>query len=116
MATWPGSLPQRPLLDGFSSTFQDGTLRPEVDSGPSLTRPRFSAVSEYISARMVLTTTQRTTLETFYHTTLVEGSDTITWVHPVDGSAITAKFMKPPAYRALSADRWEVVLSYEILP
>lgn len=116
MAAWPGSLPQRMKLDGNSMKSTFGTQRTAMDSGPEFTRPRYTAVPIAVRGSILLSVAQYNTLETFFHDTLVEGSDTVDWVHPITEAAVTMRFLDAPDYRVISGDTIEAALSLEILP
>lgn len=70
---------------------------------------------------MILTEAQRATFDTFYGTTISEGSDSFTFEDPKDFSDQSARFIAPPTYTALvqgatGVALYEVSLQIEILP
>lgn len=116
MAAWPATLPQLPTLDGFQEQKVDITLRSPMDAGPPKVRPLYTAAPTDFTISLVLETTQRATLETFYETTLGFGTDSFDWVHPVTQSAATMQFTNRPGYTALGGGYWRTVLQVRIWP
>lgn len=119
MPTWPSSLPT--FFPAATDSRQDGTIRTPMDVGPAKARRRYSAVSRFVSAPVALSAAQRTTLDTFYATTLSEGALTFDIADPFGGATVEARFTAPPAYsfsgKSGAAARWfNAVLSLEILP
>lgn len=121
MAIWPVSLPQSFEL-GVQDTRQQGFTRSTTDTGPYKQRKRFTATSRFLSGSMLLTGTQRATFETFYKTTLSEGTDAFDFVDPSTFNTISARFVQPPALSGVSGGdtsttlQWRVDLLLEVLP
>lgn len=119
MAVWPASLPQSPFI-GLSHTRVDAVVRSPVSVGPFKTRRRATVAIQPVGVPIVLTNPQRTTFDTFYITTLIEGSDTFDWKDPVDGSTVTLAFESPPLWASFSTDQdgpiWRTVMPLLILP
>lgn len=116
MPTWPASLPQDPSLDGYSSEDQSGMLRSEMDSGPPKQRRRFTATTENISLSWLMTKTQLSTFNSFYKTTLLEGSLAFDITHPVNGWTVSARFTAPAQRSPIYINMWRVNAVIEILP
>lgn len=116
MATWPNTLPQYVLQNGFQESIQDQTLESQMDSGPAKIRRRFTQPLRKITAQMLLTASQRDTFEYFWGTTLQGGSLTFTWVHPITQSSATMRFRNPaPSYSAMGGNSYQVNFVLEVL-
>lgn len=119
MPTWPATLPQRPLADGFEETGRDGVLRTRMDAGPPKTRRRTTAGSSRMRCTFRLTTAQRATFVTFVESDLAGGALAYDWLHPVTDSPIKVQidtdqgFVLNPIHRGR---RWLLHLPLEVLP
>lgn len=116
MATWPTSLPARPLVRGLTEGFPNIALRTEMDHGPAKMRRRFTAAVRPFTASMVLSAAQVTALETFYVTTLEGGTAAFTFTHPRTGAAGSFRFTAPPTVQAYSPGFYDVALNLELMP
>lgn len=122
MAVWPGSLPQRMLLNpGVNDSPPDTRLETQMDAGPAKVRNRYTAGPRPIRGAVGLTLTQRATLETFFTTTLKNGADRFDWIHPTTGAAATFRFKKSGegpgiVYRQAEPDYVVAELTLEIVP
>lgn len=117
MPSWPATLPDYVMADGYSESAPDNTIRSDMDVGPSKARRRGTSAPVPIVARLRLTAAQRAALLTFYRTDTLDGSLTWTWVHPVTRAAATFRFSKPPAFTAAArGQRYYADLELEILP
>jgi hypothetical protein len=122
MATWPSTLPQSLLADGYIESSESGVIRTSMDAGPEFVRPRFSAVRKFFSGSMILTPSQLSTLITFFDVTLKLGSGTFEW-HPQGFHALSPstvydmRFMAPPSIRSIAGNLlYQVDMSFEALP
>lgn len=120
MTAWPASLPQA-MFRGLSDKRQSAIVRSPNDMGPATVRRRFTAATRDVTTRMVVNGTQRATFETFFKTTLQEGSLSFTWEDPVDDTEVTFRFKEAPDWTLRrggpAADRiWETTLTLELLP
>jgi len=116
MATWPASLPQQ-FEQGTTDNRQAGFIRTPTSTGPVKMRRRFSATVRFIQGTMLFTQAQRATFETFYQNTISEGSETIEFTDPEDGSTTASfRFVEPPSFSYLDAGFSRVTLSWERLP
>lgn len=99
MAAWPGSLPE--LEVGATETRQMGFIRTQTDTGPYKQRSRFTKAARFIKGTILLDATQRATFDTFYETTIVEGSGEFDWTDPADQSTVSFRFVTPPSFTYL---------------
>lgn len=121
MAVWPVSLPQY-FEVGVQDTRQQGFIRSQTETGPYKQRKRFTATARLLSGTMLFTGTDRATFETFYKTTLSEGTDAFDFIDPADFSTISARFVQPPTLSAVAGGdtaataQWRIDLAIEVLP
>lgn len=113
--SWPATLPQRPLLEGTSGTYQSGVIRTETGVGPAKTRLRYTAVSTRYRVRYILSSSQMATFDTFYKTTSRDGSEIIDYPDPLTGSTVSARIVEPPTF-SRKGTYYEVTFEIEILP
>ncbi len=112
---WPISLQQRQYT-GVTEQRQDASLRTKMESGASKKRKRFTAAIRSITVPFVFTQSDKVTFDSFYISTLKEGSLTFEWVDPVDDSTtVTYRFVKPPLMTKKGGE-WKGVLALEVLP
>lgn len=115
MASWPGTLPQLPLIQSYKETTPNVTIRTTMDAGPAKVRRRFTAGVRTINVEFLLTSAQTQTLDDFYQTTLSGGSLSFTWVNPRTGGSESCRFVQPPEYISNSG-YFRSSFSLEILP
>jgi hypothetical protein len=113
---WPTSLPQRPLVDGYSNSFGDGAVRTDMDSGPPKARRRFTAAVQPLRLAFRLTAAQVATLRSFFKDDCAFGAIPFSFVEPVSGASIRAAFSKPPAIAPRSAIRFDATIELDWLP
>lgn len=118
MAVWPAGLPQALNFSQLKEERQDGALRSDMETGPPKTRPRFTAVSRYVSGSIgPLTSTQRTSLLDFFSTTLGQGAASFDMPDPALGSGtVTVRFRSPPVLTSISGVLFSAQLDLEVLP
>jgi hypothetical protein len=121
MAVWPVSLPQY-FEVGVQDTRQQGFIRSQTETGPYKQRKRFTATSRFLSGSMLLTGSERATFETFYKTTLSEGTDEFDFIDPIDFSTVSARFVQAPSCSGVAGGdtattvQWRLDLMLEVLP
>lgn len=118
-ADWPTSLPNMKL--GTSVGDEESRLISPMDSGPASVRKRFTAFTQKVDVPMVLTGAQLAIFQTFYRTTINQGTDSFNWKDPATDAAAILRFKSPPVWSSVKSgepnDRiWKGTLSLEILP
>lgn len=115
---WPGTLPQRLLVDGYSEGLGAGVLAYAPDTGPALTRRRSSAMVRPLVGTMEMTSAQLAALKAFFETTIIGGSLPFTFPDPLGGADLLLRFRadSPPKWSALGGDYFSVALTLEVLP
>lgn len=118
MPTWPTTLPQYVLEQGYSENVPDQTVESQVDTGPAKVRRRFTVNYRPVKATIRCEPSQVSTFETFYYTTLKGGVLSFDWVHPRTRVACVMRFRKPvPSIRPIgSGEAVDISMSLEILP
>jgi len=96
MATWPGTLPTSPLIEGYDEDWGEIAIHSNPDEGPPISRRRFTKGIDTVVWPMLLTKTQVNTLETFFKSDCAGGAITFTLTHPRTGATITVKFAEAP--------------------
>ena len=91
-AAWPSTLPQCPNLNDFSEERQPNTIAFAPDVGTPKMRRRSTAVSTKTTVAFRMTTAQRAAFNTFYETTIVDGTLPFTWAHPITKVSYTWVF------------------------
>ena len=120
MAAWPGTLPQQSRA-ALSETRSDARVRTAMDAGPAKMRRRHTAAVRNFQGSMILTQAQRNTFDTFYITTLKEGSLAFDWTDPIDDTTASFRFISPAGFAVARpgapADRlWEMTFNLELMP
>lgn len=117
MATWPASLPQQPLQDSYSEVFEGGVIRTQVSAGPDITRRRTSAnVRPLGPIEFVMSETQVSTFDDFYHDDLKNGALSFDFINTRTGNTVSFRFTSPPQLTAISHETYRVVVQLEQLP
>lgn len=91
-AAWPATLPQCPILNGFSEQRQRNLAFFDPDVGPPKIRRRSTAVGVLTNLAFRMTTTQLAAFNTFFETTISDGSLPFTWAHPITKVSYTWMF------------------------
>ncbi len=89
MATprWPVTLPQRPVIGGWSRTPQDNRVVFQPDVGPPIVRRRATVrAHDYEATFPTLTDAHLVTFDAFFETDLADGSLHYLWIDPVNGT------------------------------
>jgi len=96
--SWPSTLPQAFLLNGFNLAPTNSAIKSDTDSGPSYQRPRFSVSMDTLKGSMAMSKDQVSLFWTFYNTTLMMGALQFTMSHPFSGVTLTFQFdtSQPP--------------------
>lgn len=115
MAVWPVELPQALQL-GFAEERQPNVIRTQTDTGPAKLRRRATAAVVAVSGQLHVSDAQLTVLETFFRTTLLDGSLTFDWEMPSTGVAAVCRFMAPPRKIGVSKGATQVSIEIEVLP
>lgn len=114
---WPtASVPEKPLVDGFTERPGTTTVRTQMDVGPDKVRRRTTAAVDRLEMRFIMTESEVGSLDTFYDSTAAQGSLRFDFTHPRTGSTVEARFVERPRWRLITDDDYEVTVRLEVLP
>lgn len=113
-ATWPVSLPQTPLLEGYSNTPQSSVLRSNMD-GYTKQRNRFTAVLKDVTEFYLLSPAEFTTFVDFFENTLSNGAKEFIKEEPISKLDKIHRFVEPYTFE-FNGVSYRVELTLEILP
>lgn len=99
MPTWPSTLPQAPLAQGFAETPPNNLRRSEMDKGPAKVRRYTTRGVREFSMSFRLTQAQSVILEDFHDNTLSHGAFSFDFTHPRTGEAGRFRFRDQPSMR-----------------
>lgn len=119
MTTWPPSLPQTPLQDGFKEEFENNIITTQMDQGPAKVRRRFTAGVQKYDVTFLMSSSQLSTFETFFNDTISQGATSFTFPIPRTGVNDTFRLdmtKGPPQIAPLSGGQYRVSFSMERLP
>lgn len=117
-ATWPSSLPQDLLIQGFDMQMPEGSIRQDMDAGPAYQRNRFTAAPEPFRGELILTKSQYSTFRDFWKNTISYGALKFDWKHPITGNSAEVQFdiSSPPTVSAEGNDKFRVTMTIEVQP
>ena len=125
-AIWPLTLPQMPLISGYSESMPSNLIRSETDTGPAKVRRRGNAKPVTVQASYIMNTEQMELLDTFMYETIGGGAVCFDWPRPRfksgDGKYVRARIV--PSSNGLydrsvvdsTTDFWNVTFTLEIFP
>lgn len=102
MAAYPSLLTLRDSTEERDA----GVVPARATNGALRVRVMYPADKRAFEVRHLLTSAERTTLETFYQ---AERLNDVTYTWPADGAAYTVRFVAAPQYRR-TGDRWEATV------
>jgi len=86
MPTWPTSLPQCPILNGYAEEAQPNVAYFRPDVGPPKVRRRSTAKNYIATMTFRMTLAPLDIFYDFYGDDLADGSLSFTWTHPLTGN------------------------------
>lgn len=108
MVTWPGTIPQNPLLPAYKETGMPNVVRTEVDVGTPKIRRRYTKELRPLGWSFIMTTAQLDDFDTFFWTTLGGGALPFDHTDPRTALTTSYQFSGEPTYIPLSGTRWRV--------
>lgn len=115
MPSWPPSLPQRPLIDGYRETAPDLVVRSRPDLGQAKTRRRATGGVTQFQMVFRMTTGQLATFRTWLRSDIQDRALSFAWSHPITGAAGNFRIVDSPQYEP-AGPSWRVMLVMEMLP
>lgn len=117
MPSWPATLPQHVLEQGYSEKLEDQTIETQVDAGIAKIRRRYTSANQLFQVTIQMTNAQAQTFETFYRDTLQGGVLSFDWVHPRYRTAASFRFRRPPPqYQSVGSEYVQASMVLEKLP
>jgi len=113
--SWPGSLPERPLSEGFKKQKKPQFIRTDMDRGPAKVRRRSTFEPEIYLMSFLMTTAQLATFETWFDTNLLGGTARFDFTHPLDATTYEWRFMETYQVSDKKAGNFEVQMRWEKL-
>jgi len=110
--TWPPSLPDYFLGEGYSESPKDSVIRTANDIGLESLRNRYTTTITEINGSMHLTQVQVDTLNDFYANTL-NAVLTFDMINPITSAVRELRFRAPPQFSSLAGEYYTVVMSLE---
>ena len=104
MAAFPGTLPTKPQMRGWKEIPGDTSITTQMEVGPPKKRNRSTLPLDEFEVTYILTTAQRATLLTFFHTTTSSGANDFEWTHPMTSATLNVIFVTPPVFVAHGVD------------
>jgi len=96
---WHVDLPTAPQRNDWDEPPRsNAAIETQMDTGPPKGRNRVSKALKLFKCTYFMTSSQRATFITFYHTTLANGVSEFEWTHPIDSDTRYVNFKKnnPP--------------------
>lgn len=118
MPTWPASLPQKPLVDGYSEEPKSRVLRSQMDAGPPKTRQRFTAGVTDIPVNMTLSIAQLATFEAWFNADIQGGSLPFDMSHPRADEVVSMMIVPPYQLNPVGVgdQYWRLSMALEVQP
>lgn len=121
MPTWPSSLPDKPLSNGFVERAPSNVIRTPMERGAAQQRRRGTSAPRPFDVRFSLSKDQAATLDAFIRDDLADGALSFEYTHPRTGTLgrfrIVVEEGEPPAqYEHVGGTRWRVTMRLEQLP
>ena len=95
MEEWPESLPQYPLIDGYTEKLrEDAVLRTEVETGLAKQRPRYTTVPSEVEETFLMTNAQYNTFKDFFENNLSFGAIPFIKKNPITDQNVNYRFIE----------------------
>ena len=113
--TWPLTLPQSFLIDGYNEEGRDNILRSQMETGPDKTRRRYTAAIQPFSADMIMDQATFLIFKDFFVNSIQDGSLTFEMPDDLNGGTMDVKFREK--YKAIFLGTvWRVTMGLNIQP
>lgn len=109
---WPAALQDMPNQD-FSEGIEDGVIHSKPETGPTMSRPRFSRLRSTPRLNFWVDKSQYEVFMEFYRLDLAQGCLPFDWLHPIKQTPMSLKFMRPPSITYVGPMNWEISCEFE---
>ncbi len=117
MPTWPITLPQFALREGYAEGFKSTVIRSATDSGRTKRRQRFINGPEDLNVTMPMNDAELLIFKAFYEDELGNGALSFTYPHPRLSTNVTVAFKEDPEpLTPEGASTYLLSMKLEILP
>lgn len=118
MDNWPVSLQQKMDVAGFQKRLGNTRVSTDMDVGPAKVRSRFTDAVDGYECQVLLDFSEVATFETFYKTTLGNGSLPFLFDDPFTLTATAFRFIpgQDPIIRPLGGRVFSLSMSWERMP
>lgn len=116
METWPAQLQTLLNQESFNFSFGDTNVRSDVDVGLPKVRSRYTKAIDSVSATIRIDYDDFITVQDFYRTTLINGTQTFAYNHPLTGEAAEWRFIEPPNIEPMGGRVFQVTMKWEKIP
>ncbi|RUM06819.1 hypothetical protein [Rhizobium chutanense] len=113
--SWPSSLPQMFLRDGYSEEGADNLIASNVSVGPAKVRRRTTANVRPITGSMMMNETQYQAFIDFVADDLKDRAIAFSFPDPHGGSPLLVRMRQAASVAAVGID-WRVQIGLEVLP
>ena len=96
MADWPTL--RFDFNSDITETQDAGFIRTETETGPALQMRRYSAISRYIEAEVMMLPEDRLVFDAWYRNEINNGAGTFNMRHPATGQNGVFRFVEPPTF------------------
>jgi hypothetical protein len=116
LAAFPSTISQIVEQDGYGETPQADVAPYKPSTGAPILRARSIVPQDLIPCLMWLSSPDYDTLLAFHATTLLDGTQPFTWVHPRNGTAATFQLEgDPPKLGAVQGPMYQVTFTLRLL-
>jgi hypothetical protein len=112
MALYPQELQKHPN-QSYTEQIVDGTIRTNMDVGPSQSRPRYTRIRRSSKLTIWVDKYLYEIFMSFYTVDLALGSLPFTWENPITQKPATLKFSNAPAVSYIGPLTWEIACEFE---
>ncbi|AHX01185.1 hypothetical protein M316_0120 [Nitrincola phage 1M3-16] len=116
IAIWPETLPQSPLIEGYSRSPVESRLISTVDAGARKIRNRFLAVPENTTEIFMMDAQQLAAFRVFFEDEIKRGAERFIKKDPSDGQEKEYRFRSPYSEDPAGPFLTRVTCQLEIMP
>ena len=113
---WPATLPQSPLIDGYSFTRGETRHLSSMDTGPDKIRPKAEFGIQKVTYPIIINASQKSDLRNFYRVNLRNGEKEFLIKLARETEFSTVRFLTPPRFSPVTNIKWRTNLDLEVLP
>lgn len=118
MSSWPLALQQKIEVAGFQMAYGNTRISTDMSVGPAKVRSRFTDAIDIYQCQITLDFDEKATFDTFYKTTLGNGSLPFTFTDPFSETEETFRFLpgQDPVIRPLGGRKFTLSMAWEKMP